>query len=65
MDAGGDLFAQVAAHIFRLRQSGEQYPIYISDIDVPLSVLGIDGPEQLQTVHFLQYKRKIEDRLNG
>ncbi|HYE34683.1 class I adenylate cyclase [Methylocaldum sp.] len=65
MDAGQDVFSMAAAHIMRLRQSGERYPIYITDIDVPLSLLGVDTPEALQTIHFLNFKRKIEERLNA
>jgi adenylate cyclase class 1 len=65
MDAGQGLFALVAAHILQLRQGGEQYPVYITDIDVPPAVLGAETVEQLQTVHFLKYKQKIEERLNG
>lgn len=64
MDSGQRLFSLAAAHILRLRQSGEPYPVYISDIDVPPAVLGAQALEQLQTVHFLNYKQKIEDRLN-
>jgi len=64
MDSGQDLFSQVAAHILQLRRGGEHYPIYITDIDVPPAVLGADALEQLQTIHFLNYKQKIEERLN-
>lgn len=64
MDSGDDLFSQVREHIFQLRRSGDHYPIYITDIDVPPVVLGADAAEQLQTVHFLNYKQKIEGRLN-
>jgi len=65
MEAGQDVFSMAAAHIMRLRQSGERYPIYITDIDVPLSILGVNAPEELQTVHFLKFKEKIEERLNA
>ncbi|BBA37157.1 adenylate cyclase [Methylocaldum marinum] len=65
MDAGQDVFSMAAAHIMRLRQSGERYPIYITDIDLPLSILGVDTPEALQTIHFLKFKEKIEERLNA
>lgn len=64
MDAGQDVFAAVAEKITHLRQSGERYPIYITDLDVPLAILGVETPEQLQTIHCLDYKRKIEQRLN-
>lgn len=65
MDQGQEMFASVADYILQLRQGGEHYPIYITDVDVPLSVLGIDTPDQLQTTLLLRYKQKIEDRLNA
>jgi adenylate cyclase class 1 len=64
MESGQDVFAQAVAYILHLRRSGENYPIYITDIDVPLAILGVDTPDQLQTIHFLNYKLKIEQRLN-
>ncbi|NJD08204.1 MAG: class I adenylate cyclase [Methylococcaceae bacterium] len=65
MESGPEVFAEVADHILRLRQSGENYPIYISDVDVPPAILGCDALPQLQTVHLLNYKQKIEERLNA
>jgi adenylate cyclase class 1 len=64
MESGEDVFAQAAAYILQLRHSGEHYPIYITDIDVPLATLGGDTPDQLQSIHFLNYKLKIEQYLN-
>lgn len=63
MDAGQDVFAAAREHILGLRRSGGRYPVHISDVDVPLSILGVDAPQQLQTIHLLQYKRKVEQRL--
>ncbi|MEN8259127.1 MAG: class I adenylate cyclase [Pseudomonadota bacterium] len=65
MEFGDDLFQQAALHICRMRESKEPYPIYITDIDVPLSALGVNAVSQLQMTHFLRYKREIENRLNG
>jgi adenylate cyclase class 1 len=65
MESGPEVFAEVAAHILQLRQTGDNYPIYISDIDVPPAILGCDALLQLQTVHLLNYKQKIEERLNA
>lgn len=65
MESGAALFAQVAEHILRLRSAGEHYPIYITDLDLPHTVLGAESPEHLQTAHFLAYKQKIEARLNA
>ncbi|WP_026609455.1 class I adenylate cyclase [Methylocaldum szegediense] len=64
MDGGQDVFARAAAYIIRLRRSGERYPIYITSIDLPLSVLGVSSPDELQTIHFLKFKQKIEERLS-
>ncbi len=59
-----DNFKSVADYIYTIRQSKDQYPIHITEIDVPLQVLGVDNYEQLQSIHFLRYKQKIEARLN-
>jgi adenylate cyclase class 1 len=64
MEWGEHVFAQAAAHILALRQSGERYPIHVTDIDAPAAVLGADDAAALQTLHFLNYKRKVEARLN-
>jgi len=65
LEAGPALFAEVAAHIRQLRQAGEHYPVYITDVDVPPAILGCDALPQLQTVHLLNYKKTLEDLLNG
>ncbi|MGR9099624.1 MAG: class I adenylate cyclase [Gammaproteobacteria bacterium] len=65
MELGEKVFKKAAEHIIQQRKNRENYPIYITDVDVPLSVLGLDCLEELQTVHFLQHKKKIEDRLNN
>ena len=64
MDQGDQVFKAAAEFIFQHRQGNNNYPIHITDIDVPLPVLGIACIEELQSIHFLQYKKKIEDRLN-
>jgi len=64
MEYGDALFRQVAHHIFQIRQSGKRYPICVDAIDVPLKILGIDVVSQLQTIHLLQYRQKIEQRLD-
>jgi adenylate cyclase class 1 len=40
------------------------YPVHITDIDLPLSAFRINKPEQLQTIHYLNYKQKIEAKFN-
>ena len=64
MDHGDQVFQAAAEFIYQHRQEQKAYPIHITDIDVPFSILGIACAEELQSVHFLQHKKKIEDRLN-
>ena len=61
---GNQLFKEISKYILSYRSSGENYPIYISDIDVPCSVLGSTDESQQQTIHYLNYKKKIEQKLN-
>lgn len=59
-----DSFKPIRTHILGYRKSHEDYPFHITEIDVPCRVLGTERVEQLQAVHFLNYKQKIEDKLN-
>ncbi|MCF7969760.1 MAG: class I adenylate cyclase [Methylococcaceae bacterium] len=63
-DTEEDIFKSVAKYIYNLRKNNEAYPIHITEIDVPLQALGVDSYQQLQSIHFLHYKQKIESRLN-
>jgi len=62
---GNQLFKEISKYILSYRSSDEHYPIYISDIDVPCSVLGADDESHLQSIHYLNYKKKIERKLNN
>lgn len=59
---GDALFAEVHRYIHRFRDRKSDYPVYISDLDLPFAAFNINSPEQLQTVHYLTYKQKIESR---
>ncbi len=65
MEYGEQLFQTVAHHVLAQRKSGQCYPIYITDVDLSPHMLGMESREQLQTILFLNYKRHIEDKLNG
>lgn len=65
MEDGRELFKRAAEYVYLRRQSGERYPIYVTDIDVPVSAMGLDSQAQLQTVYFLKYKDKIEAMLSS
>ncbi|GAB6068738.1 class I adenylate cyclase [Methylothermus subterraneus] len=64
LELGERVFAEAARYIRKLRQSGEQYPCYVSDLNVPARVLGLTHPDLLHTACLLAYKRKVEQRLN-
>ena len=61
---GKRLFAEVAEHVLSQRKGGQLYPIHITDIDLGAVVDGSAPRGGLRTVHYLQYKKKIEQRLN-
>ncbi len=61
---GAELFREVAKFVLSQRRSGLRYPIFITDIDLPLSAIGDKSPNPWQTVNFLNYKKRIEERLN-
>lgn len=62
---GDRLFSEVAAYVVRQRRSGQRYPIYITDIDGPRAMIGGEPGGRVQTIHFLVYKKQIEERLNA
>jgi len=59
LEFGGKLYTEVAKHIVNKRSSGGKYPIYITDMDLSKSLLDMDIRE-LQTFHYLKYKKEIE-----
>ena len=65
MDYGNDVYKKAAAYVLKARRSAEPYPIYITDIDVPLQELGVTGSTDVQTIHFLAYKQRVEQKLNA
>ena len=64
LEFGNQLFGKVAEHITRKRRSGSHYPIYITDMDVNPALLTKGGLDGVQSVHFLNYKKRIESLLN-
>ena len=59
---GESLYQHVANHILQQRKDKEHYPIYITDIDLSKSLLGTDYAD-VQTIHYLHYKRHFESKL--
>lgn len=61
---GAALFREVARFVLAQRRSGLRYPIFITDIDLPPNAISDKSPNPWQTVNFLNYKKRIEERLN-
>ena len=64
LDHGNRIFNAVYQYILQFRSGKVDYPVHITDIDIPHSALCLDNFEQLQTLHYLNYKQKIEDKFN-
>jgi len=64
LEFGKELFGKVAEYITQKRRSGSSYPIYITDIDVNPTLLINESSYGVQSVHFLNYKKRIESLLN-
>lgn len=64
LEHGTKVFFAAYQHILQFRNGKNNYPIHITDIDLPLSAFRIKNPAQLQTIHYIKYKQKIEERFN-
>jgi len=65
LDHGPQVFFAAYQYVLSFRRSKQNYPVHISDIELPLSALRVDSPDQQQTIHYLNYKQKIEDKFNS
>jgi len=64
IEYGKELFNVVANYIIKQRANGQKYPIYITDIDISRGLINQIESNSLQTIHYLNYKKRIEDKLN-
>lgn len=58
---GERIYEAVAYHVLTRRRSGENYPVYVSDVDAPPAASGDEAT--LQTIDYLRYKQRIEEHL--
>lgn len=65
LEFGDQVYDEVARHILQRRASGQPYPIYITDLDLPPGRAGTERAGKMQTIHFLKEKKQIERRLNS
>ncbi len=63
IEYGRRLYLCVIEYILRYRKSKKLYSVYITDVDISKSLLG-SSLRNVQTVHYLNYKKQIEENLN-
>ena len=63
--AGDSAFVDFVRYVIGCRSHAQMYPIYITDIDVAFELLSVNSFAEVQTGHYLNYKRKIERHLNS
>ncbi|WP_152208520.1 class I adenylate cyclase [Marinobacter changyiensis] len=61
---GDQLIPAVARYIRSLRQSGESYPIYLTDLHLPHDLDPYGYQQDLQTTQYLYYRLQLERALN-
>ncbi|WP_188149443.1 class I adenylate cyclase [Teredinibacter waterburyi] len=61
---GEQLFLVVGQFIIAQRQSNENYPVYITDLDLSLCINQLSESRSLQISHYLKLKRRLEFKLN-
>ncbi|CAK0761735.1 adenylate cyclase, class 1 [Gammaproteobacteria bacterium] len=61
---GNTLFQEVANYILEQRRNGLSYQAYITSIDPQSTLLGTRSFAEMQMVDYLNYKKRIEDKLN-
>jgi len=64
LELGEAIFEQVARHVAGQRRSGTSYPIYITDLDLSPTMLDTDIRSGVQSIHFLNHKKRVESQLN-
>lgn len=59
-----DAIRSLKAHVLGFRKSHEDYPFHITEIDAPCELLGMQRRDQAQSLFYLNYKQKVEEKLN-
>ncbi len=63
IEYGGKLFIAIAAFIFNHRRNFETYPIFITDLELSNRFKAVHAIDNQQTIHLLNYKKRIEQKL--
>ena len=64
MEYGDQVYKALVRHLVNLRQHNKPYPVYITDIALSDRLQTRNGNQVLQTCSYLDYKYKLEQRLN-
>ncbi|MEN8802938.1 MAG: class I adenylate cyclase, partial [Thiogranum sp.] len=64
LEFGDQIFQRVAEHISAEKIDGRANRIYVTDIEVNPAMLGTDCVNGVQSIHFLNYKKRIESLLD-
>lgn len=64
LEYGRELFHTVAMHILRQRNSSDNYPVYITDVDITADITAENTARFNPTIRFLLFKSRIESQLN-
>ncbi|GAA6134537.1 class I adenylate cyclase [Oceaniserpentilla sp. 4NH20-0058] len=65
MEYGDQVYKALVRHLVKLRQHHKPYPVYITDIAISDRLHQRNGNQVLQTCSYLDYKFKLEQRLNN
>ena len=64
-DEYGDQVVSECVRFIKNKNSNEgSKPLYVTNVEAPLRLYGVDDRENIQTMHFLKYMRNIESMLN-
>jgi len=64
LEYGEDIYQAVVRHLVKLREHHKPYPIYITDLSIADRLHNRNAKHVLQTASYLNYKHKLEFRLN-
>ena len=65
IEYGDQVYKALVRHLVKLRQHQKPYPVYITDIAISDRLHQRNGNQVLQTCSYLDYKYKLEQRLNN
>ena len=62
--SGQDALSRCIQYIRQHSRPQSHKPVYITDMDIPLRLYKVAERDDIQTLHYLKYKRRFEKKLN-